>query len=180
MRIMFLVSTLLLPCFAYAKEPMLHIAPSPTGTLISVSASSVKTRFAIRDQAGNTNVIWLTRDTTVAPKTQPARVKIVGEIKGVAIIFVDTYPSMPGGMSYCQSGEEQFLRIISIAKNPAKETFRVKTTSCRDNIELASPGIEWTAPSSTLHIHWLMGPVTKGKPEEKFLRIKSDGQPEQK
>lgn len=180
MRITFLVSTLLLPCFAYAKEPMLRTAPSPTGTSITVSASSVKTRFAIRDQAGNTHVIWLTRDTTVAPKTQPARVEIVGEIKGVAIIFVDTYPSMPGGMSYCQSGEEQFLRIISIAKNPAKETFRVKTTSCRDNIELASPGIEWTAPSSTLRIHWLMGPVTKGKPEEKVLRIKSDGQQEQK
>ncbi len=52
------------------------------------------------------------RDSTVSPKAKPTGIKVVGEIKGSVIILIDTYPSLPGGMSYCQAGEERFLRIF--------------------------------------------------------------------
>jgi len=175
MRIKFLVSTLLLATFAYAADQIHH---SALYSSVVYSIKNSKTRFDIRDQTGKSYLIWVKRDATVSPKAQPTGVNVVGEIKGGAIILVDTYPSIPGGMSYCQAGEEQFLRVISISKKTAKETFCVKITSCRDNIELASPGIEWLPESSTLRIHWLLGPTVKGIPENRSIRIGADGKPD--
>lgn len=175
MRIAFLASTLLLATFNYAADQVHRpVAPS-AGSSIDYSIKNSKTRFDIRDSTGKSYVVWVKRDATVSPEAQPTGVTVVGELKGAAIILIDTYPSIPGGMSYCQAGEEQFLRVISISKKPAKETFRVKTASCRDNIELASPGIEWQPDSSTLHIHWLLGPTLKTEPENRVIRISSDG-----
>jgi len=55
------------------------------------------------------------RDANVAKDATPEKIRIVGVIKGIAIILVDTYRSIPGGMSYCQAGSESFLRVVSIA-----------------------------------------------------------------
>jgi hypothetical protein len=177
MRIAFLVSGLLLTIFVYAAVQARDSVAFSAGSSIDYSTKNSKTRLEIHAQTGTRYVVWVGRDTTVSPKTEPTGVEVVGEIKGVAIILVDTYPSIPGGMSYCQAGEERFLRIISISKKPPKETFRVKIESCRDNIELASPGIEWLPESSTLRIHWLLGPATKGMPEVRTIPIEPDGRP---
>jgi hypothetical protein len=123
-------------------------------------------------------VVRVQRDKDVSAKAEPTRVEVLGEVKDIAIILVDTHPSIPGGMSYCQAGEERFLRIISISKKPPEEAFCVKIESCRDNIELVSPGIEWLPESSILRIHWLLGPSAKGMPEVRTIRIGADGSPD--
>jgi len=78
-------------------------------------------------------------------------------------------------MSFCQAGEERFLRIILISKKPPVEKRRIKLSSCRDNIEMASPGIEWLPESSILRINWLQGPDTNGVSEERVLQIDDNG-----
>lgn len=118
--------------------------------------------------------IAVERDDTVAQDTRPRKVKIIGEIPKVAVILIDTYPSIPGGMSYCQAGEERFLRVVSLTKSAPEETFHVKLESCRNNIELASPGIDWLPESSKLVIHWLQGPIG-GKAETRILTIDKAG-----
>lgn len=119
--------------------------------------------------------VAIERDATVPESATPKKIKIVGVIKGIAIVLIDTYRSIPGGMSYCQAGSESFLRIVSIASKKPVETFHVKLESCRDNIELASPGIEWMPTSSEVVIHWLLGPGTSGKAETRTLKIDQQG-----
>lgn len=148
----------------------------PAGGTVRYSTVNAKTRLEIRTPAGRRASLSVQRDATVAAQASPT-VKVIGEIDGSAIILLDTYPSIPGGMSYCQAGEEQFLRIISLAKHPPAETLRVKTGSCRENIELQSPGIEWQPESSTLRITWLQGPKG-GHPEVRVLHIGTDGTPQ--
>lgn len=147
------------------------------GSAIDCSAESSKTQLEIRSQTGTRYVVRVGRDADVPPTAVPMRVEIIGEVKDVAIILADTYPSMPGDMSYCQAGEERFLRIIAISQKPPEETLRLKIESCRDNLELASPGIEWLPESSLLRIHWLLGPAAKGLPEVRTIRIGADGRP---
>jgi len=115
------------------------------------------------------------RDANVAKDATPEKIRIVGVIKGIAIILVDTYRSIPGGMSYCQAGSESFLRVVSIASKKPAETFHIKLESCRENIELASPGLEWMPKTSQVMIHWLLGPGTPGKAETRTLKIDRQG-----
>jgi hypothetical protein len=142
---------------------------------ISYSAEGSKSRIEIRTPDGARYIVRVERDSTVYPNVEPSNVTEVGEVTGSAVILIDTYPSIPGGLSYCQAGEGRFLRIISISKKGARETMRVKLGSCRDNIELGSRGIEWLPKSSTLHIDWRSGPTTKRKPEELTVRIEPGG-----
>jgi hypothetical protein len=174
MRIAFWASALLLATIscAAAQRPVAVSA----GNLISYcTAESSKTRLEIRTREGARYIVSLERDSTVSRNVKPSDVTVVGEVQGSVVILVDTYPSIPGGLSYCQAGKERFLRVISISKKPPEETIRFKLASCRENIELASPGIEWLPESSTLRIHWLLGPATRQKPEELSIRIGSDG-----
>jgi hypothetical protein len=175
MRIAFWASAFLLAtnCFA-ATDRRATIA---VGKSISYAGESSKTRLEISTREGARYIVGVERDYTVSPKVEPSDITIVGEVQGSVVILVDTYPSIPGGLSYCQAGKERFLRVISISKKPPQETMRFKLASCRDNIELASPGIEWFPESSTLRIFWLLGPATKQKPEELTVRIGSDGKP---
>ena len=110
-----------------------------------------------------------TRDASIPAGTRPDNIEFVAEIDNRAIVFIDSYPSSPGGMSYCQAGQERFLRIASIVRKLAVETFHVKVESCRDNMELASSGIEWLPESATLRIHWLQGPDGSGTPETRNI-----------
>ena len=119
--------------------------------------------------------ITVGRDSTVSPTAVPGKASVVGEIPGVAVVIVDTYASKPGGMSYCQAGEEQFLRVVALAGPQLHETSKTKIASCRENIELASQGVEWRADSSLVRIHWLTGRRPDAPRETRVLRIGSDG-----
>jgi len=149
----------------------------PTGNAISYPGESAKTPLKFRTREGTSYVVSVERDSTVSPRAKPSAITVVGEVKGSVVILIDTYPSIPGGLSYCQAGEERFLRVISISKEPPEETMRVKLASCRDNIELASPGVEWLPESSTLRVQWLLGPATRRNREELTVVIGSDGKP---
>lgn len=178
MRIAFWASAALVALLSGSPVEAKDAIPLPSGGTVCFGASRSKTKLTIRTPEGTRYVVRVERDATVAPRSAPSRLAILGEIKGTAILFVETYPSIPGGMSYCQAGEEQFLRIVSIVRKPAVETYQVKLASCRENIELASPGVEWHPESSRLVIHWLQGPEKNQKPAELTLQIGADGRPD--
>jgi len=152
--------------------------PLPEGGSISYSSMDGKTWFGIRDRKGRRYVLKVNRDSTVSFKAEPSNLKVVGSNRGSFIIVVDTYPSVRGGMSYCQAGEERFLRVISMSKKSATEAFRIKVESCRENIILASPGIEWFPKISTLRINWFLGPSSSQRPEVQEIKIRPDGKSE--
>jgi hypothetical protein len=148
-----------------------------TSTVAAPAEQGSKRELVVRSASGTQYRVQVMRDDTVNPAAQPSEVQLIGESKDVALVVVDSYPSRPGGLSYCQAGKERFLRIISVAQKPPRETFRVKLESCRDNIELASPGIEWLPSSTAVRINWLLGPAKKGQPETRTLRIDREGKP---
>jgi hypothetical protein len=80
-------------------------------------------------------------------------------------------------MSYCQAGEESFLRVISVAAKTPKETLKLKLESCRENLELESEGVEWLPQTGTLRIHWLTGPAGNGTPEVREINLSNNGTP---
>ena len=168
MQTRFLASlSLLLTVFACA-------VPEATVTAAPPSAGK-QPMLEFKLPSGNHYAVPAEYDATVLKGTKPRKIKIVGEVKNSAVVLVDTYPSIPGGMSYCQAGEESFLRVVSLAKKTPVETFRTKLESCRDNIELASPGLVWSAESATLVIHWLQGPTSPGQAEKRTLIIDAQG-----
>ncbi|MGD0571133.1 MAG: hypothetical protein ABSA78_22265 [Candidatus Sulfotelmatobacter sp.] len=176
MRIKFWASTLLLaaafgPATVWAQRS-LQLA---SGKLLTASAANSQTIFTLPEPSGGTSRLRVARDATVAEGQAPVSLKLVAEIPGSVLILVDTYPSIPGGMSYCQAGEESFLRVLSISGKRPNETYRTKLESCRDNLELASPGLEWLPETRTLEIHWLSAPGKVGKPEDRALKIGADG-----
>jgi hypothetical protein len=135
--------------------------PANSGNVTSTASSAVakvdsQNKIELRTPNGATYSVLFGVDGTVAPGSVPTDVKVVGELEGTLLV-VDTYGSIPGGMSYCQAGEESFLRVVS--------------TACRQNIELGSPGLEWQPSSATLRVQWLSGPGMRGAPAELTLRF---------
>jgi hypothetical protein len=167
MRIAFWISALLALSSCTAEQ-------SPGPSTVTARTANAQTEIEIRT-GGVRRVLDVARDDTVPPDAQPARTDIVGEIPKVAIVVADTYPSVPGGMSLCQAGEERFLRVISLTKNEPEETLRLKLASCRENVELSSPGVQWAQDSGTVSINWLAGPG--GDAETRSIRIGPDGKP---
>ena len=157
----------------WAQEPV-QLA---SGKAFTFSAAGARTVFSIPKATGGTGRLYVERDATVAEGANPSSVKLVAEIPGAALLLVDTYPSIPGAMSYCQAGQEAFLRVVAISKRPV-ETYHIKLESCRDNIELASPGLNWTPETRTLDIHWLSAPGSAGQPGNRRLKIRPDGKME--
>jgi len=155
MQIAFWASTLLVTTLSAANSVGCNSVNIPSGGTIHYSTVAGKTRLNMQTPKRLRSSINLKRDQTISPKIAPSKLTIIGDINGAVIIFIDAYPSIPGGMSYCQAGEEKFLRIVSFSKRIAIETSLVKLESCRENIELASPGIERHPESLKLNIHWL-------------------------
>lgn len=151
--------------------------PLASGRAITYSSSGADTILSIPMPGGRTSRLRIERDAAVAEGTKPASVKLIAEIPGSVLILTDTYPSLPGGMSYCQTGEERFLRIIAVSGKKPVETYHVKIESCRDNVELRSPGLKWSAETKSLDIHWLSAPGGLGKPKDLTIRIGADGKP---
>lgn len=178
MRIAFWASALLITLAAAIAAQADDSVGAVAGTSVTYTTEKSKTRIEITSESGRRYVIRAKRDATVSPGAK-AEVRVIGAVKGSAIVLIDSYPSLPGGMSYCQAGQERFLRVISMAKKQAEETLRIKVESCRENLELASPGIEWRPESSTLRINWLLGPSSRGSPEERTIRLRADGTPDE-
>ena len=173
MRIVYLASAILLACAVAAPQ-----SRKPRGSQaasITAAAKQSQTQLLIRTRIGKHYSLLVTRDSTIAPSVKPTTVKIVGDIDGQTIIVTDVYPSIPGGMSYCQAGEESFLRVISLTAKPPRETLKLKLESCRGNLELDSGGIEWLPQTRTLRIHWLTGPGGNGAPEVREINLTSKG-----
>jgi hypothetical protein len=148
----------------------------PSGTLLSYFPGSGCTNFVVPSSGKGASNLCLQRDSTVAQDASPTSVSVVAEVPNVAIILKDTYDSIPSGMSYCQAGEEIFLRVIAVKGKQAKETYKQKVASCRQNIELADPGLTWSAESRTVTIHWISSPKGIGKTETQSLTIEDNGQ----
>jgi uncharacterized short protein YbdD (DUF466 family) len=146
---------------------------------VRTSAANNRTRLDIRVKGGKRYVMLVKRDPYVLFSDDAERVKVVGYIKDTAVILLDTYQSKPNGTSNCQAGEEQFLRIISIKGSQPVETFKMKTSSCYENIEMNTDGeqdggIEWLPELSTLRIHPL---GSGGNDIIHTIRIDSEGRP---
>lgn len=131
------------------------------------------------DQAGRPLRVRVAVDDRVRPGAQAAiAIEPVGELPGGVWVVADTHLSRPGGMSMCAAGHERFLRVLVVTPGGGRETFRTKLESCRDNIELASPGLEWNAQAATLRVNWLQAPGGKGLAASRVLNIRSDGRVE--
>lgn len=179
MRTTFFASTLLLAlaCVAAAAPQAQQTVVSPARTSIRYSARNSRTRFVIRTRAGESYSLLVKRDATISPAAAPSSVQVIGEINGSLIIIADTYPSISGGLSYCQAGEERFLRVISLTAKRPVERVKLKLESCREGLELDATGIEWLSQSLTLRVHWLSGPTTSGAPEVRTISLTRPGIP---
>jgi hypothetical protein len=176
MRIKFWASVLLVGTAVSASAQ--RSVSLASGKLLTASVDKARTLFTVPKPPGRTYRLHVERDATVAADMAPASLKLVAEIPGSAVILVDAYPSIPGGISYCQAGEESFLRVIAISGKHPVETYRTKLESCRDNLELASAGLTWSPETKTLDIQWLSAPGNGGKPENRTLKIGVGGKPQ--
>ena len=173
MRIVFLVSLILLACAV--GVPQSRKPRGQRSASITAAVRQSKTQLVIRTRAGKRYSLFVSRDSTVSNSVKPTAVKILGDIGEQTIVVKDVYPSIPGGMSLCQAGEESFLRVISLTERTPKETLKLKLESCRENLELDSKGIEWLPQTKTLRIHWLTGPGGDGAAEVREIRLTSKG-----
>lgn len=173
MRTRFWVSSLVLAaCLSISAADSVQLA---SGKAITYSSSDGTTVFFIPKSGGGTSPLSVQRDATVAKDSKPTSVKLVAQVSNSAIVLIDAYPSIPGGMSYCQAGEERFLRVLAISGKRPSETFHLKLESCRENIELASPGLKWSPETNNLSIRWLSAPGQTGKREDRRLKISAKG-----
>lgn len=165
----------LLAIITFASAQAQDSIALPDGGTLSYAAIGAKTRFEIRTKAGKAYVLSVLRDGTVPVNAAPTKVDVFGTIQGLAFILADTYASIPGGMSYCQAGEERFLRVFSIARRPARETFRIKLESCRQTVELANSGLNWEPARATLQLNWLQGPSAQGGSQSQEITFDAEG-----
>jgi hypothetical protein len=170
MRIKFWANLLLfIAPLAMAQQPI----TLASGTTITASGTPKHTLLHLH--GAKQQVVFLQRDATIARGSISPKLKLLGELPDVAILLTDTYPSRPAGLSRCQAGEEQFLRVITTSGPRPVETLHLKLASCRDTIELADPGLLWSADTRTLQIHWLTPPA--GQPKDRTLTLTATGQP---
>jgi hypothetical protein len=121
--------------------------------ILNLAHKAGKAALEIKFPGSEAQSLPLRTDANVDPKTANATVELVASAWSKTLLIQDTYASRPGPLSMCQAGQESFLRVIRLA--PLEEVLSLKLASCRDNIELGSPGLEWHADTATLKIHWL-------------------------
>lgn len=173
MRIVYLASAILLACAV--ATPQSRKPRGSQAASITAAVRQSQTQLVIRTRAGRRYSLLVSRDSTVSTAVKPKEVRIIGDIDEQTIIVKDVYPSIPKGMSFCQAGEESFLRVISLTAKPPRETLKLKLESCRESLELDSEGIEWKPETRTLRIHWLTGPGGNGAPEVREINLNSKG-----
>jgi hypothetical protein len=156
-----------------ANEPQAATAPNPPAAVTTTPAAAAPASRIEFPTSRGPLAVDVETDATVAPGTAPRRVEAIGELPGRAVVLVDRYPSVPGGLSMCQAGEESFVRVVALTDARPRVTFTAKIGSCLQNIELADPGLEWRAAPATLRIEWLANAA--GMPDTQELVISSDG-----
>lgn len=139
--------------------------------VLNLTQKAGKARLEIRMTGGKVQSLPLKTDASVNPKNATGTVELVALVANKTLLIQDSRASRPGPLSMCQAGQETFLRVIQLA--PLKEILSLKLASCRDNMELATPGLTWQADTSTLKISWLSGP--DHTPQEKTLHIDAEG-----
>jgi hypothetical protein len=132
--------------------------PDSTRQIVEVATPRGKT---IRVPVGGDE--YVRRDAGV-------HVEVLAEIDSSLVVIV-TYLSRPGGGSYCQAGQERFLRVLRLERDIADVTLNLKLVSCWQAIELADAGLEWSTVQSSLRIRWLLGPTSRMQPEELLLQL---------
>jgi hypothetical protein len=95
--------------------------------------------------------LLLPRDADVDSGSPVLHAELVGEKAGKVYIVTNSYRSRPGPMSYCQSGEERYIRVL-VRGSRLRETFSLKVQSCRENLEVSGEGIRWDSAASRLSI----------------------------
>jgi hypothetical protein len=118
--------------------------------------------------AAKTQVL-LSRDETVAPASPVQDLELLAEKPTGVYVLIDRYASRPGPMSYCQAGQEQFVRVLvglRARSRGLRETFSLKVQSCRSNLDLGPAGVSWDNASSTLMVDGV---------EPKRYRVGDDG-----
>lgn len=140
--------------------------------VLSMTHKGGQARLDIRMPDGKVKSLPLKTDASVNPKDASASVELVASIANKTLLIQDSRASRPGPLSMCQAGQETFLRVIQLA--PLKEILTLKLAGCRDNMELATPGMTWQADTSTLKINWLSGP--DHTTQEKNLHINANGE----
>jgi hypothetical protein len=160
---------LIAACTSTAHQDRAASAP----LAMSAHTESGRTRLELRRGGTDLGAVLLNRDATVETDAEANAVDVIADVPGVAVAVADQYPSSPGALSFCQAGDERFLRVLSLAAGKAAETLTVKVASCRDNLELSDPAIEWIAGQSLLRIHWLTGP--NGAPEMRIFHVDAKG-----
>jgi hypothetical protein len=95
--------------------------------------------------------LLLPGDPDVDSGSPVLRAELVGEKAGKVYIVTNSYRSRPGPMSYCQSGEERYIRVL-VRGTRLRETFSLKVQSCRANVEVSDEGIRWDSATSRLSI----------------------------
>lgn len=142
-----------------------------SGGSIAYETHGSKTTLSITTTEGKHYKIDLSRDSNVAKNAAPRALSLIGQLDASVLILTDSYPSIAGGLEYCEAGEEKFLRVISLARKEAVQTYHTKLESCRQNITLADPGVEWDADQQTLAIHWASSRKGVAMPDSRKLKI---------
>jgi hypothetical protein len=158
-----------------ATAPTARCAGTTGSTAATVNAAQDTSKLApqlvdIATPSGKKLRIPVQGDQYVRPDAG-VDVQVIAEV-GSSVVVIDTYLSRPGGGSYCQAGEERSLRILRVDGEAPQVTLNLKLASCWQEIELANPGVEWSAADSTLKVRWLLGPTSKMQPEELTLKLK--------
>jgi hypothetical protein len=146
-----------------------------SGLSVSYAAEDDQTVFSFQAPGAKATQVAVARDETVANASVPDAVKVIAEVPESLLVLTDSYPSVQGGLSYCQAGEESFLRVFLLAGEHPVETYHTKLESCRNNIELASPGLNWSAETRTIAINWISAPGAVGKSKTMAVKIGADG-----
>ncbi len=160
------LGSLLFVCLLPASPRIIALS---SGGAIAARATPQGTVLTVEGRPHVAKTLVVKTDETVAKGGAPA-LKVVGEGGSHILIIEDTYYSKPGGLSECKAGKEQFLRVVALGE-PSHETLSLKLASCRQNLELADPGVVWSAASGILEIHWLAAPAAR-------YRITETGQAE--
>ena len=143
-----------------------------SGQTLTCRSSTKVTVCSIGAGASGGSSFSLEQDKDIRPGSAVS-LKLIGQTDH-AIVFVDSYPSRPGGLQLCQAGRESFLRVVSTATRRPTETFHTKLESCHENHQLALDGLLWDAGSRSLRVHWLQSP-RDGKEAKETLHIDAAG-----
>ncbi len=91
-----------------------------SGGTLRYSTERNSTRVEIRPSKAQ---VLLPRDETIAPGSPVQGFELLAQKPSGVYVITDRYASRPGPMSYCQSGQEQFVRVLKRVARLAPNVF---------------------------------------------------------